>query len=394
MPCRSCIPVLAVAALAGCGHQEPPLAATPLLALSVSQPVVREVVDYDEYEGRIEAVKRVEIRARVRGHLTKILFEDGQIVKQGQQLFEIDRVPYEARLEMSRADQALNEAQLRLAVVELQRAQAIKKANPGAISQQEIDRKEAEKDKAEAAVKAAVAKVKYDQQELDYTKILAPMTGKIGRRQVDLGHLVNAGGGDTLLATVVTTEPMYVTFNVDERALLRYRQMDSDSKSKNASEAAVKALKIPVFVGLEGEEGFSHEGQLDFIDYQVNPATGTIQVRGVLRNPQLLLSDGMRARVRVPISDPHKALLIAERAVGTDQGLKFVYLVNAQDVVERRDVKLDRVVDGLQIVREGLKPEDWVVVNGLQRARDGLKVEPRRLPMPGTETAPPSTPSR
>jgi RND family efflux transporter MFP subunit len=150
----------------------------------------------------------------------------------------------------------------------------------------------------------------------------------------------------------------------------------------------VKDLKIPIQVALEGEEGFPHKGVIDFADNRVNPSTGTIQVRGVLANTQRIFDAGMRARVRVPVSDPHKAVLVTERAIGTDQGQKFVYAVNDQNVVERRDVKLDRVINGLQVVREGVKPEDWIIVNGIQRVRDGATVDPKRVPMPGATATP------
>src|SRR5262249_25604323 len=180
-----------------------------------------------------------------------------------------------------------------------------------------------------------------------------------------------------------SVEPMYVYFDVDERALLRYRQYFRKGRGEGGAEPSVKELKIPVHVALEGEEGYPHQGVIDFADNRVNPGTGTIQVRGVLPNANRILDAGMRARVRIPVSDPHKSLLVTERAIGTDQGRKFVYVVNDQNVVERRDVRLDRVSDGLQVVREGVKPEDWVVVNGIRGVRDGAKVEPKRGRMPG-----------
>jgi multidrug efflux system membrane fusion protein len=176
---------------------------------------------------------------------------------------------------------------------------------------------------------------------------------------------------------------MYVYFDVDERALLRYRRQFRKGPNEDGSEPSVKDLKIPVYVGLEGEEGYPHQGVIDFADNRVNPSTGTIQVRGELPNPKRILDAGMRARVRIPVSEPNKSVLITERAVGTDQGLRFVYIVNAQNSVERRDVKLGRLSEGLQVIRDGLKPEDWVIVNGIQRVRDGAKVDPKQVPMPG-----------
>jgi multidrug efflux system membrane fusion protein len=177
---------------------------------------------------------------------------------------------------------------------------------------------------------------------------------------------------------------MQVYFDVDERSLLRYRQQLRKEPAASGQQTAFKDLKIPVSVGLDGEDGFPHQGVLDFADNRVNPSTGTIQVRGVLPNPKRILGAGMRARVRIPVGDAHKALLVTERAVGNDQGRKFLYVVNDQDVVERRDVKLDRVSDGMQVIKDGLKPEDWVIVNGIQRVRDAMKVAPKRSPMPGS----------
>ena len=196
-------------------------------------------------------------------------------------------------------------------------------------------------------------------------------------------NLINAAGGETLLTTIVSVDPMYVYFDVDERAMLRYRRMYKKPSNAGEPEPSVKDLKIPVEVGLEGEEGYPHKGLVDFVDNRVNPGTGTYQTRGLLPNPTGILGAGLRARVRIPISEPYKALMITERAIGTDQGRKFIYVVNDQKVAERRDVKLDRLLDGLYVVREGVKPADRVVINGIQRVRDGAKVEPRLGPMPG-----------
>jgi RND family efflux transporter MFP subunit len=198
-----------------------------------------------------------------------------------------------------------------------------------------------------------------------------------------VGNLISAGA-DTTLTTITSVDPMQVYFDVDERAMLRYKNLYR--KGDASEQVTVKDLKIPVEVALEGEDGYPHHGVLDFSDNRVNPSTGTIQVRGVLPNPKRVLEAGMRARVRVPIGDPHKAVLVTERAVGNDQGQKFLYVVNGQDVVERRDVKLGRLADGMQVISDGLKPDDWVIVNGIQRARDAMKVAPKKAPMPGGGT--------
>jgi multidrug efflux system membrane fusion protein len=372
--------VVLTGVLSGC-DSSPPVAETPPPPVSVSQPLVREVIDYDDYEGRIAAVETVEVRARVRGHLVKVNFQDGQIVKEGDLLFEIDPRPYQAALDGAQAQLAGAEAALDLAKKEYERAASLLRSR--AASREEVDVWVGKQGVAKADRLKAQAAVEEAQLDLDFAKIAAPIRGKTSRTQVTIGNLVNAGGGETLLTTIASVDPMYVYFDVDERALLRYRQHFRKDPNEGGAEPSVKDLKIPVHVALEGEEGYPHEGLIDFADNRVNPSTGTIQVRGVLPNAKRILDAGMRARVRVPVSDPHKSLLITERAVGTDQGRKFVYVVNDQNVAERRDVKLGRLSDGLQVVREGLKPEDWVIVNGIQRVRDGAKVEPKRISMPG-----------
>lgn len=380
------VSLLAVlAGLSGCGPNAPPVAELPPPPVTVSQPLLREVTDHDDYEGRIAAVESVEVRARVRGHLVKVNFQEGQIVKQGDLLFEIDPRPYQAALDAAQAQKAVAEAALELAKKEYARTSRL--ANTGAASREELEVWLAKQSAATAERQKALAEVEQAQLDLNFTKVEAPITGKISRTEMTVGNLINAKGGETLLTTLVSVDPMYVYFDVDERALLRYRR-DFRKVPDGAEEPPIKDLKIPVYLALEGDTGFPHHGVIDFADNRVNPSTGTIQIRGVLPNPKRILDAGMRARVRVPVSDPHKAVLITERAVGTDQGRKFVYVVNDQNVAERRDVTLDRVSDGLQIVRDGLKPQDWVVVNGIQRVRDGSKVDPKRTAMPGAAAEP------
>jgi RND family efflux transporter MFP subunit len=370
--------VAVISTVVGCGSGTPPVAETPPPPVTVSKPVAQDVIDHDDYEGRIAAVETVEVRARVRGYLDKVTFQDGQMVKKDDLLFKIDPRPYKAALDAAEAQKAVAEAGLELHKKEYARASSL--ARTGAASREEVDVWYAKQTASAAERLKAVAAVEAAQLDLDFTKIAAPISGKISRTQVSEGNLVNAGGGETLLTTIVTVDPMYVYFDVPERALLRYRKGKADDKSP---EPSLKELNIPVYVGLEGEEGYPHKGVLDFADNRVNPSTGTIQVRGVLPNSTRTLDAGMRARVRIPVSDPHKSLMVTERAVGNDQGRKFLYVVNDQNVVERRDVKLGRVDNGLQIIQEGLKPDDWVIVNGIQRVRDGLKVDPQRGPMPG-----------
>ncbi len=377
--------VLLPGLIIGCGSPAPPVAETPPPPVTVSRPVVQKVTDHDDYEGRIGAAEKVEIRARARGHLFKVHFKDGQMVKKGDLLYEIDPRQHEATLKSAEAQEAAAQGALDFAKAEINRVKTLLRTRAG--TQEELETWVAKQGIAQGDLLKAKSAVTQSKLDLEFTRVTAPIDGKISRTLVDVGNLVNAGGGETLLTTLVSVDPMYVYFNVDERSLLRYRKDFRKQKDGDGVEPPIKELKIPVFVALEGEEGYPHKGVIDFADNRVNPSTGTIQVRGVLSNAKRTFDDGMRARVRVPVSDPYKALMITERAIGTEQGRKFVYVVNDQNVAERRDVTLDRVVDGLQVIRDGLKPDDWVIVNGIQRVRDGMKVEPRKGPMPDAPKA-------
>ncbi len=372
--------VLLAGALSGC-NPPPPVAETPPPPVTVSQPVAREIPDQDEYDGRIGAVETAEVRARVRGHLVKVNFQAGQMVKAGDLLYEIDPKPYQTTLEGAEAVKLAADAALEFAGSELSRVRSL--GAKGGASREEVETWAAKRVVAQGEVAKAQAAVDRAKLDLGYTRITSPITGKISRTQVTVGNLINAGGGETLLTTVVSVDPMYVYFDVDERALLRYRTQFRKGKKDLGPIPPLKELRIPVEVGLEGEEGYPHHGVLDFADNQVKSSTGTIEVRGTLPNAKRDLAAGMRARVRIPVSTPREVLLVTERAVGNDQGRKFLYVVNGENVVERRDVKLGRVLDGMQIIDSGLRKDDWVIVNGIQRVRDAMKVDPKRDPMPG-----------
>ena len=366
---------------AGCGSGNPPVAESPPPAVTVSSPVEREVVDYDAYEGRIAAIQSVEVRARVRGHLVKVSFQDGQMVKEGDPLFEIDPRPYKASLDAAEAQKASAEASLALAKAEYDRAYGLVRKN--AASREELDVWTAKQATATAERQKALAAVEQAKLDLEYTKIAAPINGKISRSLVDVGNLVNAGGGETLLTTITSVDPMYVYFNVDERSLLRYRRAFHKDKAEKDTEVPIKDLKIPIEVALEGERGYPHEGVIDFADNRVDPGTGTFQVRGVLPNPRRLLDAGMRARVRVPVSDKYKALLVTDRAIATDQNVKYLYVVDANNVAKRRDVQLGRMIDDLRVIEKGLNPGDQVIINGIQRVRPEMTVDPKPGKTPG-----------
>lgn len=373
-----------VGVVLGCTAPPPKAVQTPPPPVTVSQPVSRsDVVDYDRYEGRLAAVEKVELRARVRGHLTKVAFSDGDMVKKGDLLFEIDPRQYRAALDAATAQVKASEATVEFAKAEYNRVRTL--VSRKAASLEEMDTWVAKQATAKGELLKARASEEEAQLNLDFSRITAPISGRISRAQITVGNLINAGGGDTLLTTLVSVDPMYVYFDVDERSLLRYRRLAAAAVKDGEKRVPLREQKIPVQVALEGESGYPHQGVIDFADNRVNPGTGTIQVRGVLVNKTGLFEDGMRARVRIPIGDPRPALLVTERAIGTDQGRKYVYVVNDKNRVERRDVTLDRVVDGLQVIAEGIKPGEWIIVNGIQRVRDGLEVNPNRTPMPGSE---------
>jgi multidrug efflux system membrane fusion protein len=374
--------VVLACALSGCGSNVPPVVETPPPPVSVSDPVVRDVTVPDEYDGRIGSSEKVDIRARVKGYLTKVNFQAGQMVKKDELLYEIDPRPYKNTLDEAKASEKAADANLQHAKAEYDRTATLV-ASGGAASRRELEVWSAKQAIAKADVSKAQAAVQQAQLDLDFTKVTAPISGKISRTQVDMGNLVNAGGGETLLTTLVAVNPMYVYFDVDERSLLRYRESRRKEAKSDEPLPPVKDLHIPVLVALEGEQGYPHKGEIDFADNRVNPSTGTIQVRGVLSNKQGIFDDGMRARVGVPISQFGKAVMVTERAVGTDQGRKFVYVVDADNVAHRRDVTPGRVADGLLIIQDGLKSGEKVIVNGIQRVRDGAKVKPEVIAMPG-----------
>ena len=363
--------------LAGCARvpvEAPQAAPTPV---TVSRPVERDVTDHADFTGRTAAVDSVEVRARVWGYLDKVNFKEGALVKKGDVLFEIDARTYEADVKKAGGAVANTEASLKLAEANLARAHPLMEKQT--ISREEYDTYVAQKGKYAAQLisdKAALERAKLD---LNFTKVTAPVTGRISRYYVTVGNLIQAGDltGGTLLTTVVSVDPMYAYFDVQEPTVLRVKQLIREGKAKMPDD-----VEIPVWLGLANEVGHPHRGTINFVDNQVNPRTATLRVRGVFPNKDEALSPGYFGRVRVPIGFAHKSLLVSERALDTDQGQKVVYVVDTDNKVVSRPVRLGALHDGLREITDGLKAGERVIVNGLQQVRPGLTVEPKLVDMP------------
>ena len=387
-----------LAALGGCRSAEPSGTGPPTTpAVTVATPIEREITDSNDFTGRVAAPESVEIRPRVDGYLTEVYFTDGMEVDAGAPLFQIDPRPYQAALDRSMAEVERLKAQRDLADVEVRRYEQLARRNAG--SREDFDKAAAQAAQAAAGLEAAEAQVEEDRLNLEFTEVTAPIAGRVGRALVTEGNLVTAqgAGGATLLTTVVSVDPMYIYFNPDERAFQQY-QRRTLAETGSASRPDLPAAKLPVHAGLASEEGFPHLGVIDFGNNQIDAGTGTISVRGIFPNPDRLLVAGGFARVRVPSGDPFTALLVPERAIGTDQGQKFVLVVDDQDTVEYRRVELGPLTDDeSRVIRSGVEADDRVIVNGTLRVRPGMTVVPEAeaaVPEPiGAATdEPPSAP--
>ncbi len=354
----------------GCNRQEAPSAPPP--KVTVSQPLVRELIEWDEYTGRLEAVDSVEVRARVNGYLQSIHFQDGQIVKKGDLLFVIDPRPYQAEMDQAQAELKLAKARLQLAHDNLARAKKLLSAR--AISEEEADTRASDERVAQATVEQSDASVEAAKLNVEYTQVTAPISGRISRKLVTEGNLINGGTGGTLLTTIVSLDPIYCYAEADEQSYLKYTRLAQEGKRPSS-----RQVRNPAYLALADETGFPHKGYVDFVDNQLDPSTGTIRGRGIFPNPDLTLTPGLFARIRIPGSGKYEAILIPDESIGSDQSERFIMIVNNQNTTERRKVVLGPIVNGLRIIREGIKPEEWVIVKGLQRiARPGVKVDPQR----------------
>jgi RND family efflux transporter MFP subunit len=363
--------------LAGCTPAPsvaPAPAPTPVM---VSYPVERDVTDYGDFTGRTAAVDSVEVRARVWGYLDKVNFSEGALVKKGDVLFEIDPRTYQAALHQAEGNLASVEARLKRLDGDLARAQQL--VGKGAMSREEHDRIAGDRGETAASIRALQAAVGRAKLDLAFTKVTAPISGRVSRYNVTVGNLVQSGdqGGGTVLTTIVSVDPVYVYFDVDERTVLRVRQLIREGKAKSARET-----EWPVSLGLSADEGYPHQGTIDFVDNQVNPRTGTLRVRAIFPNKDEAISPGFFARVRVPVGFPRQALLVTDRAIDNDQGQKILYVVNDNNEVASRPIRVGALHDGLRAIEDGLRPGEPIIVTGLQQVRPGVTVEPKLVDMP------------
>jgi multidrug efflux system membrane fusion protein len=370
-PLRRALPALAIVLLVACNKPSagpPPGPPQGPPAVSVAAAMEKEIVETDEFPGRIEAIDQVEVRARVTGYIQSVHFKPGAEVKKGDLLFLIDPRPFEAAVAQAQATLVNTRTQLDLARTVLARNQALLAER--ATSKREYDEAAAAVRSLEAQLRANQAALDTARLNLSYTRVTAPVSGRVGKAEITPGNLVQGEVPNSpLLTTVVSTNPIYASFEVDEGAFLKYI-----GKSRGGA--------LPVAVGLSDESGFPHEGRLEFVDNRVDPQSGTVRMRALLDNTSGRFTPGLFARVKLAnASQPRAAVLVADRAIGTDQSKRYVLVVNGENTAEYREVKIGRLLDGLRVIESGLKAGELIVVNGLQRVRPGAPVTPEKVPM-------------
>lgn len=382
------VSALALAILAACsgGHAEE-AGAPPAPEVSAAPVLVKQVSQWDEFSGRVEAVENVDLRPRVSGYIDKVNYIEGQEVKKGDVLFTIDARSYQAEYDRARAEVARARTQSTLARGESERAKRLSEQQ--AISTETWEQRRAASDQAGAQLQAAQAALDAAALNLEFTRVRAPINGRAGRAMVTAGNLVSAGDAASVLTTLVSLDKVHVYFDADEATFLRYAQM-----ARKGERPSERDESLPVRIGLSGEQGFPHEGKVDFLDNQVTRSTGTIRVRALLDNADRQFTPGLFARVQLLGSGQFQAMLIDDRAVLTDQDRKYVYVVDKNGKAQRRDIALGRSAEGLRIVENGLAAGDKVIVDGVQKVfMPGMPVQAKPVAMQ-SGTAPAAAPAK
>jgi multidrug efflux system membrane fusion protein len=366
---RPLIPLFALA-LTSCGDKPPPAAAAAAPPVTVAQPVKRTVTDWDEFTGRFEAVEEVQVRARVGGFVTSVEFRDGAFVRAGDLLYVIDSRPFEAVA--AQADGQLSDARAKAELAKRDLDRGLSLVQSSAVSEQVVDQRRQALPAAHAAETIAEGALKAAQLNIEFSHVMAPISGRVSRHLVSAGNLVQGSeGSSTLLTSIVSLDPIYIYFDVDEATYQRNSKLWFEGKRPSSRDTA-----NPVQVALTGETKPSHEGKMDFLDNRLDVSTGTLRSRAVIPNKDLSILPGQFGRVRLIGSSPYEALLLPDTAIATDQSRKIVFVVTADNTVEAKPVVLGPLDEGLRVIREGLRPDDRVIIDGLQRARVGAKVSP------------------
>ena len=372
---RAALVCLGLLLLAGCGEGESTEAPPEPPRVTVARPEQREVTDWDEFPARFVAVERVEVRARVSGYLNSYHFSDGQIVRQGDLLFRIDPRPFEAAVAAAEGRVAEARSRSTLAERELERVMSLLRAR--AASEANLEQRNQAVEGGRANLAEAEAQLRRARLDLEFTAIRSPITGRIGRHQITPGNLVTGGEvGATMLATIVSIDPIDAAFDIDQATGLRYTRMVMTGARPSSRDTA-----NPVRLALGDEDGFPHHGQVVFVDNEADSGTGTLRLRARFDNPNQVFQPGIFARIRLLSALPYQALLVPDSAIATDQSRRVVYVLGANNQVSMREVKLGTLHDGLRVIREGLGPQDEIVVNGLSRLRAGRPVTPERPAM-------------
>jgi membrane fusion protein, multidrug efflux system len=368
-----CLPPLALllaVTVSGCDKPASQAAAPPAPPVTVAQPTKRVVTDWDEFTGRFEAMEEVQIRARVGGFVDSIQFKDGDFVKPGDLLYVIDSRPFEAVALQADGQLADARAKAELARRELERALTL--VTTSAVSESIVDQRRQTLQAAHAAEMQAEGALKAAKLNIEFTHVIAPLAGRISRHLVSVGNLVQgADGGATLLTSIVSLDPIYIYFDMDEATYLKYNKLWFEGRRPSSRDTP-----NPVQVSLAGETKPSHDGKMDFLDNRMDVSTATLRSRAIVPNKDLSILPGQFGRVRLIGSAPYEALLLPDAAIATDQSRKIVFVVNDENVVEVRTVILGPLDGGLRVIREGLKAEDKVIIDGIQRARVNAKVAP------------------